>query len=114
MVAALLGMVLAHLLAMILVERGYPPIALLIEVPLLALAAWVATGARGAAVTATAVTALFAMLTATGAGSRLAELDGGEILAGAAFFGLALLAAVAGTATAAGGRRGKDDQAVRR
>lgn len=106
-VGALLGMTLTHLWATVLVQGEYARFALIIiDVPLLALAVWVATGARWAAPAATAITALLAVSSAVGAGSRLTELDGGEVLAAAMFIGFALLAVVAGTATAVRSKSG--------
>jgi hypothetical protein len=94
-VVALVGMVVVHLVATIAVRGEYPRFALIVELPLLALAMWVGTGARWAAPVATVITTLLVIYTAVGAGSRLGELDGGETLAAVLFFGLALAAVVA-------------------
>lgn len=107
MAGALAGMVLVHVIGTIAVRGDYPRFALIIEIPLLALAVWVATGARWAAPVATLITALLVVYTALGAGSRLTELDGGEILAAILFFGLGVVAVVAGLATSVQSHRGK-------
>ena len=102
---ALAAMVITHLVGTLVIRGEYPRFALILEVPLLALALWVATGRRWAAPVATAITALLAVYTAIGAGSRLTELEGAEVLAAILFFGLGLLAAVAGVASTVVSRR---------
>jgi hypothetical protein len=104
-VAALLGMVLVHLVGTVAVRGDYPVFALIVEIPLLALALWVATGARWAALAAAIITSLLAVYTAVGAGSRLTDLDRGEMLTAILFFGLGLVAVVAGVATTVQSRR---------
>lgn len=104
-VAALLGMVLVHMIGTIAVRGDYPRFALIVEIPLLALALWVATGARWAAPVAAVVTALLAVYTAVGAGSRLADLDRGEMLTAILFFGLGLVAVVASVVATVHNRR---------
>lgn len=104
-VAALLGMVLVHMIGTIAVRGDYPRFALIVEIPLLALALWVATGARWAAPVAAVVTALLAVYTAVGAGSRLADLDRGEMLSAILFFGLGLVAVVASVVATVHNRR---------
>ena len=98
-VVALVGMVVIHAIGTIAVRGEYPRFALFVELPLLALALWVGTGARWAAPVATVITALLVAYTALGAGSRLGDLDGGEALAAVLFFGLGLVAVIACLAT---------------
>lgn len=102
---ALLGMLVIHVIATIAVRGEYPRFALIVELPLLALAIWVASGARWAAGVATVITTFLVVYTAMGAGSRLGELDGGEALAAVLFFGLGLAAVVACLATTLTSRR---------
>lgn len=104
-VVALLGMLVVHVIATIAVRGEYPRFALIVELPLLALAIWVASGARWAAGVATVITTFLVVYTAMGAGSRLGELDGGEALAAVLFFGLGLAAVVACLATTLTSRR---------
>lgn len=92
---ALLGMVVVHVIGTIAVRGDYPRFALIVELPLLALAIWMGSGARWAALTATVITTLLVVYTAVGAGSRLGELDGGEAVAAVVFFGLGLAAVIA-------------------
>lgn len=98
-VVALVGMVVVHVIATIAVRGEYPRFALIVELPLLALATWVGTGARWAASVAAVITTVLVVYTALGAGSRLSELEGGEALAAVLFFGLGLVAVVACLAT---------------
>ncbi|MDX1469510.1 MAG: hypothetical protein R3258_09210 [Acidimicrobiia bacterium] len=104
-VAALIGMVVVHAIGTLAVRGEYPRFALIVEVPLLALAIWVATGARWAVPAATVITTLLVVYTVVGAGSRLTELEGSEILAAVLFFGFGVVAVVAGVATTAYSRR---------
>ena len=94
-VVTLVGMVVVHVIGTIAVRGEYPRFALIVELPLLALAIWVGSGARWAAPAATVITTLMVAYTALGAGSRLGELEGYEALAAVLFFGLGLLAMVA-------------------
>ncbi len=105
MVGALLGMVLVQVVGATVIYGEFRSFTLFVAVPLLLLAGLVATGRRWAAAVAASITALLVVYTALGAGSRLTELDGGEILAAVLFFGLGLVAVVAGVATTARNRR---------
>jgi hypothetical protein len=104
-VSALIGMVVVHAIGTLAVRGVYLRFALFVEVPLVALALWVATGARWAAPGATVITTLLVAYTAVRSRSRLAELEGGEILAAVLFFGLGLVVVVAGVATTVYSRR---------
>jgi hypothetical protein len=100
-----MGMVVIHVIGTLAAQGEYPGFALIVDVPLVALAVWVATGARWAAPAATVITTLLVAYTAIRAGPRLTELEGGEVVAAVLFFGLGLVAVIAGVATNLASRR---------
>ncbi len=95
-VAALVGMAAVHLITVLLVEGEYPLFALVIELPLLAVAAVAATGWRWAPAVAAGLSALFLLLTSAGSISRLTQPRDPAFLSVWLFLILALVAVIAG------------------
>lgn len=107
---ALVGMVVLHLVATLLVEGAYPVFALVIELPLLVLAGLVATGRRGAAAAAAVVAGLLAAVTAASQLSDPTVSDAPEFIPILLFVGLGAVVLVAGSIMAVKGGTGVGDR----
>jgi uncharacterized membrane protein len=95
-IAALVGMAAAELIGILLSQGEHPPVALVIELLLLALAALVATGRWWASGLAAGLSGLFALLSLSSSISTLAESRISEFIFAVIFLGLALVATIAG------------------
>lgn len=94
--AALVGMAAVELISVLLLEGEHPPIALVIELLLLALAALVASRRWWASALAAGLSALFALFTLAGSMSWLIQPRSPEFISAVLFLGLALVATIAG------------------
>lgn len=95
-IAALVGMSVVELISVLLLEGENPPIALFIELFLLALAALVYTGRWWASALAAGLSGLFALFTLTGSISTLTQPRSPGFISAVLFLGLALVATIAG------------------
>lgn len=95
-IAALVGMAAAELIGVLLSQGEHPPVALVIELLLLALAGLVYTRRWWASALAAGLSGLFALLSLSSSISMLAESRIPEFIFAVIFLGLALVATTAG------------------
>ncbi len=95
-IVALVGMAAAELIGVLLSQGEHPPVALVIELLLLALAGLVYTRRWWASAMAAGLSGLFTLLSLSSMISTLAESRILDIIFAVVFLGLALVATIAG------------------
>lgn len=95
-IAALVAMAAAELIGVLLSQGEHPPVALVIELLLLALAGLVYTRRWWASALAAGLSGLFALLSLSSSISMLAESRIPDFIFAVIFLGLALVATIAG------------------